>query len=106
MDLKAFYQKVRQVAEAIAEAYVVVISLPTPEGGQEGLASEVAKGLAAFMVVAGKARLASEEESKKFRDEAAAAKAAADQLAAASKVQFTVLSDADLRTLKSGTKKG
>ena len=30
MDLKAFYQKVRQVAEKIAEAYVVVISLDTP----------------------------------------------------------------------------
>ena len=106
MDLKAFYQKVRQVAEKIAEAYVVVISLDTPDGGQAGLASEVAKALAAFLVVDGKARLATDGEAKQFRDQVAQAKAAADQLAAAGKMQFTVLSDADLRALKSGPKKG
>jgi len=106
MDVKAFYQKARQLAETIAETYAVVISLPTPDGGREGIASEVARTLAALMVVEGKARLASAEESQQFRAQAAEAKAAADQAAAANKVQFTVLSEADLRALRSGAKKG
>lgn len=104
MDVKAFYQKVRQVAETIAEAYAVVISFPTPDGGREGIASEVARTLAALMVVEGKARLATAEEASEFRSQGAEAKAAAEQLAAASKVQFTVLSDAEFRALKSGKK--
>ncbi len=104
MDVGAFYQKVRQVAETIAEAYAVVISFPTPDGGREGIASEVARTLAALMVVEGKARLATAGETSEFRSRAAEAKAAADQLAAASKVQFTVLSEADFRALKGGKK--
>ncbi len=106
MDIKGFYQKVRQVAETIAETYAVVISMPTPDGGREGIASEVARALAALLVVEGKARLASAEETKAFRDRSAEAKATADQQAAAGKVQITVLSDSDLRALKSGAKKG
>ena len=104
MDVRAFYQKVRQVAETIAEAYAVVISFPTPDGGREGIASEVARALAALLVVEGKARLATAEEASEFRGRAAEAKTAAEQLAAASKVQFTVLSDAEFRALKGGKK--
>ena len=66
--------------------------------------ASVARTLAALLVVEGKARLATAEEASEFRSRAAEAKAAADQLAAASKVQFTVLSDADFRALKSGKK--
>ena len=106
MDVKAFYQKVRQVAETIAEAYAVVISFPTPDGGREGIASEVARSLAALLVIEGKARLARAEESQEFRDRTAEASAAARQLAAAAKMQVTVISEADLRALKSGGKKG
>jgi hypothetical protein len=106
MDIRAFYQKARQVAETIAEAYAVVISLPTPDGGREGVASEVARALAALLVVEGKARLATAEEAQEFRTRAAEAKVAADQAAAASKVQITVLSEADFRALKGGSKKG
>ncbi len=106
MDVRAFYQKVRQVAETIAETYAVVISLPTPDGGREGIASEVARTLAALMVVEGKARLATPEEATVFRSQTVEAKTAADQLAAARKMQITVLSEADYRALKGGTKKG
>ena len=104
MDVRAFYQKVRQVAETIAEADAVVISFSTPDGGREGVASEVARTLAALLIVEGKARIATAEETQQFRDRAAEAKTAADQIAAASKMQFTVLSDSELRTLKSGRK--
>jgi hypothetical protein len=102
MDVRAFYQKVRQVAETIAEAYAVVISLPTSDGGREGIASEVARTLAALLIVEGKARIATAEETQQFRDRAAEAKTAADQIAAASRMQITVLSDADFRALKGG----
>jgi hypothetical protein len=104
MDVRAFYQKVRQVAETIAETYAVVISLSTPDGGREGIASEVARTLAALLVVEGKARLATAEEARQYRDRAAESKTVADQLAAASRMQITVLSDADFRALKGGKK--
>jgi hypothetical protein len=106
MDIKNFYQKVRQVAETIAETYAIVISLPTPDGGKEGIATEVVKTLAALMVVEGKARLATAEEAKDFRDRVAEAKAVADQAAAAGRVQITVLSEADVKALRSAQKKG
>jgi hypothetical protein len=106
MDLKVFYQKMREVATEIAEAFVVVMSLETPDGGRAGVATEVAKAVAALMIVQGRARLATFEEAKTFREQIAVAKTAAEQLAAAGKVQIAVLSDTDLRVLKGGAKKG
>jgi hypothetical protein len=49
MDLKVFYQKVRQVEAGIEEPHVVVISHDTPDGGRAGVASEVKKTVAARM---------------------------------------------------------
>jgi hypothetical protein len=56
-------------------------------------------------VVEGRARLATGEEAAKFRAEVAEAKRVADQLAAAGRMQVTVVSEADLRALKSIVKK-
>ncbi len=105
MDLKAYYQKVRQVEAGLTEAEIVTISLETPDGGRAGVGNEVSKSVAARMIVEGKARLATPEETAAFRERAAEAKRAADQMAAASRMQITVLSEADLRTFKGSGKK-
>jgi hypothetical protein len=105
MDLRVFYQKIRQIEAALAADDVVVISLETPEGGKAGVPSEVRKAVAAKTIVEGRARLATAEEAREFRERTAEAVRAAEQLAAAGKVQVTVISDADLRALKSGGKK-
>ena len=54
----------------------------------------------------GSARLATAEEAHDFQDENADAKRQADQIAAASRMQFTVVSPAELRKLKGGVQTG
>jgi len=36
MDLTVYYQKIRATQATIADAYPVVVSLATPDGGKEG----------------------------------------------------------------------
>jgi hypothetical protein len=105
MDLRVFYQKMRQVEAELTERDVVIVSQETPDGGRAGVASEVPKGTAAKMIVEGKARLATAEEATAFREQMADAKRTADQAAAAGRMQITVISDSDLRALKSSGKR-
>jgi hypothetical protein len=100
MDLTAYYLKIRATETTITDAYPVVVSLATADGGKAGVATEVTRGIAAKMIVEGEVRLATSAEAAAFRASEAAAKVAADQAAAASKVQFSVLSTAELNKLK------
>jgi len=101
MDLKVFYRRLREIEASIPEAHAVVVSKETPDGGREGVRTEVPRAVAARMAAEGKARLATAEEAAEFRGQVAEAKRAAEQLAMAGRVQFTVLSEAELRALKS-----
>jgi len=105
VDLKIYYQKVREVEERIAGDDAVVISVETPDGGRSGVATEVPKRLAAKMVAEGRAKLAEAPVAKAFREKAAEAKRAADELAAASKLQISVVSANELQKLR-GTGSG
>ncbi len=100
MDMKVYYQKVRQVEGTISEPHVVVVSEATPDGGRAGVRTEVARRVAAEMVVEGRARLATEDEARAFREEMAEASRSAAQALAAKRMQITVISEADLRALK------
>jgi hypothetical protein len=93
MELKVYYQKLRQVEGSITEPYVVVASLETPDGGRAGVLTEVPRALAAKLIVEGGARLATGEESLEFREQVAEAKRLAEQSAAASRIQVTVVSE-------------
>ena len=104
MDLRAFYQRIRDEAAAIKEPFQIVISLATADGGKEGTPIEVTRPLAAKMMVEGSARLANPEEARQFREQQAEAKRLADQAAAATRVQLTVLTTAELNRLKSPAK--
>ena len=100
MDLKIYYEKIRDVASKIDEKYPVVVSRDTPDGGKDGVLIEVAQMLAAKMLVEGSARLATPEEAQAFRQQQADAKRIAEQMAAASRLQFSVLSTEELNKLK------
>jgi hypothetical protein len=100
MDMRAFYQKIHDAAAAIEEPFPIVISLATGDGGKTGTPVEVTRPVAAKMIVEGSARLANGEEAQQFRDRQVEAKRLADQAAAASRVQLTVLTTADLNLLK------
>ena len=58
MDLKIYYQKIREVEARIEEQFPIVISKETADGGHAGTATEVPRRLAAKMIVEGLARIA------------------------------------------------
>ena len=68
MDLKAYFGKVRDVENTIEREYTVVVSLETSDGGRPGFFTEVSRAAAARLIVDGKARLASTDESQNFYD--------------------------------------
>ncbi len=100
MDLQIYYKKIREAEAGLKDPSAVVVSLDTPDGGRAGVRTEVPRRIAAKMMVEGYARLASAEEAREFQEQKAEAKHQADQAAAASRMQFTVISPTDLRKLK------
>jgi len=97
MNLKAYYQKIREVERTFVEPFVVLVSNATPDGGRDGILIEVPSQLAAKMIADGRAHLAGSDEARDFRQKAADAKRAADDEAMASKMQVTIVPTAELR---------
>ena len=104
MDLRAFYQKLRKIEREIADVHVVVVSHETPDGGRPGQLAEVSRSIAARLILEGRARLATVEESAEFRAAAEKGAQEARRREMAGKVQVNVISDADLRALKSSVR--
>jgi hypothetical protein len=100
MDVRVYFQKVRQTEASIGEPQPVVVSLDTPDGGREGVKTEVTRALAARMIVDGNARIATAEEAAEYRQKTAEAKQAAEQAAAAGRIQIAVVSESDLRAYR------
>jgi hypothetical protein len=99
MDLTVYYKKIRE-AEAELPEPCVVVSNETEDGGRAGVRSEVPRRIGARMVVEGRARAATGEEAREFREEAAKAKYEADRVAEASRVRWSVVPTDELRQLR------
>jgi hypothetical protein len=67
MDLRIYYQKIRDAESKIAFEFPLIVSKPTPEGGKGGVKTEVPRRAAAQLIVDGLARLAEKEEVEAFR---------------------------------------
>lgn len=104
MDLKIYYQKIREIEATLTEDHVVVESLPTPDGGRGGVLTEVPKALAARMMVDGRAKTPSEEAAAKFRQSAAEAKRALDAALESSRVHLSLVPTHELNQLRSRAK--
>jgi hypothetical protein len=100
MDLRAYFNKIRELERSFKAAFPVVVSQETPDGGTAGVRTEVPVHIAARMIVDGRAVLASEKEAKEFLEHKTAAKKTADQLQASTRMQVTVVSESDLQVLK------
>jgi hypothetical protein len=61
MELREYYKKIREVEASIAEPFVTVVSLKTRDGGRAGRRIEVARDVAAKLIVDRRAEL---EESR------------------------------------------
>lgn len=66
MDLRVFYQKLRNLEQEIATDHVVVVSLETADGGKPGVRTEVSRENAARMIVEGRCRLATKSETTEY----------------------------------------
>jgi hypothetical protein len=106
MDLQVYFKKIRAMEESLPDPAAVLVSLETPDGGKAGVRTEVPRRTAARMMVEGTARLATGEEAREFHEQKSEAKRQADQLAAAGRMQFTVISPNELRKLKGGAPQG
>ncbi|HEV3334575.1 MAG TPA: hypothetical protein VG096_26485 [Bryobacteraceae bacterium] len=104
MDLRTYYQKIRDIETKIEEAFAIVVSLETPDGGKVGTFTEVPAAIAAKMLVDGSARLALSEEAVEFRAQQAEAARAAEQEAAAGRVHLSVVPTSELNQLKSAVR--
>ena len=101
MDLQIYYQKIRDIETKITEEFPLMVSVETSDGGKGGTKTEVPKRLAAKLLVEGLARLASKDELKAYREMLAEAKRQAERIAAAERLQLTVLSSTELDRLRS-----
>jgi hypothetical protein len=101
MDLRVYYQKIRELERSFKDSFPIVVSQETPEGGVAGVMTETPVYIAARMIVEGQARLSSEPEAKEFLTQKSEAKRTADQMEASKRMQFTVVSEKDLQVLRS-----
>ncbi len=99
MNLKTYYGRIRAIENAIEQDWVVVKSVATESGGIAGRFTEVGRTTAAKMIVEGAAELATPEESDKHHAAAEVKRQAEQDRRRAAQVQFTVLSESDLRSL-------
>lgn len=93
MDIRVYFQKIREIERSLPDPYVVVVSLETTEGGKPGRLTEVSRASAAQMIASGKARFAEATERAAFYKRAQDDLAAADEERLAGKIQLTVVSD-------------
>ena len=104
MDLQMFFKKKREIESSIATPFAVVMSLDTPDGGRGGRVTEVNRGRAAQLVLEGRARLATEEESRGYHEEGTVARENAAQ-SAISRMPLAVLSEQEMRTLRTSLRR-
>jgi hypothetical protein len=105
MDVKTFYQRIRDTEAMIPTPYAVVISLPTDDGGKKGVLVEVPRRLAAKMLVEGSAELAPADLALVFRQTKEMAFREAQEASVAAKVEVTVVPSDELKRLTDDVKK-
>ncbi len=99
MDVRTYYQKIRDMEATIPGQFTVIVSRATDDGGKSGVLVEVTRHVAAKMVVEGSAALATIAQATAFQEQQAAAAKAAQEAAAAAKVEVTMVSSTDLKKL-------
>jgi hypothetical protein len=104
MDLREFFKRMREIEATIAEPDALVVSYETGDGGKPGVVTETPRGIAARLIVEGRARLATPIEAEAHQEMVRLAIEQAERAALADRVQVALVSDADLEGLKQRTK--
>jgi hypothetical protein len=95
VDLRQYFKKIRETETALTEAFPLLVSLETSDGGKPGTISEVSREVAAKMIVEGRAALASESEKQAHLERQAAHKKAAERAELGRRVQVAIISEPD-----------
>jgi hypothetical protein len=95
MDLKQYYQKIREIEARLEEKYPVVVSLETTDGGKAGVITEVSQITAAKLIFEGRAALATEAEKQAYREQQAIARKMAAKAELAKRLQVAIIADQD-----------
>lgn len=103
MDVKQYYRKLREIESTINEAYPLVVSMETSDGGKAGILSEVPRAIAAKMIVEGRATLAGPLDKETYRQQQVEARKAARKAELARRVQVAIISDPDLEPVTADT---
>jgi hypothetical protein len=106
MDLRVYFQKMRAIERDIPEPYVIVSSLETPDGGKAGRLTEVPRAVAAQLLIDARARLATADETREYKERAERARIEVEQAIARAGMQFTLLTEQESRALRSSRPKG
>lgn len=104
MDVKQYYRKIAEAEAEITEAYPVVISLDTEDGGKAGVTCEVSRPVAAKMIVEGRALLATAAQKEQYLDRQVLARKIAEKAEMARRVQVAIIAESDLKTSVPGKK--
>jgi len=100
VDIRKYFQKLEETEQSISAPYVFVVSEATPDGGKAGVVSEVSRAVAAKLIAEGRARLATDAQEREHKAVIERARAAAEQERLANRVQVTVLSENELRSIR------
>lgn len=97
MNLRTYYQTVKRIREGLPEPYMLVTSLSTPNGGKEGVVTEVETSLAARMIADLSARPATDEEIAAYQAECERLRGEAKEEEMRSRLRVTLVSEPDIR---------
>ena len=106
MNLQAYFRKIRIAESSINDDIVLTVSLATDDGGLAGLRSEASREVAAKLIVEGKARLASLEETEAHRAAQEERRRLIVEHDASNRVQVAILSERQIETFMKDKKKG
>ena len=68
MDVRVYFQKLRQIESGLSGQDIVVVSKETPDGGRPGVLTEVPRSIAARLLMEGSADVASDEVAATLRE--------------------------------------
>ena len=105
MDVRVYFEKIRQVEATIDAPFVIVSSLETGDGGVAGTLCEVSRRQAARLIVEHRVRLATDVEASEFRAREEEIRHATEEQIASARVQVSLISDSDLRELRAKRQK-
>lgn len=100
MDVRAYYKKVREAEAGLTGEHVVTVSQDTPEGGKAGVKTEASRLIAAKLIAEGRARVATEDETRQFHEANREALERHEQNEAAKRVQVMVIPANELKKQK------